>query len=106
MRCELAIKCTKPRTTLAPSSFNSGVIRAADVWSVPFAMRRARVPSSFINVCFAIVSPAIADVAGAYPAAGAGQSQPTENHGDQPQHQGRGATDYSVAAAGTTLGDG
>ena len=39
-------------------------------------------------------------------AAGSGQSQPTEGHGDQPQHQGPGATDYSVAAAGTTVGGG
>ena len=39
-------------------------------------------------------------------AAGSGQSQPTEGHGDQPQHQGPGATDYSVAGAGTTVGDG
>lgn len=36
----------------------------------------------------------------------AGQSQPAEDRGDQPQHQARGATDYSVAAAGTTVGDG
>src|SRR5262245_41126477 len=40
------------------------------------------------------------------PTAGAGQRQPTEDHGNQPQHQGRGATDYSVAGAGTTVGDG
>jgi hypothetical protein len=39
-------------------------------------------------------------------AARAGQSQPTEGHGDQPQHEGRGATDYSVASAGTTFGNG
>jgi hypothetical protein len=38
-------------------------------------------------------------------AAGAGQSQPTEGQGDQPQHQRPGATDYSVAGAGTTVGD-
>ncbi|SRR6266404_4343381 len=33
---------------------------------------------------------------------GSGQSQPTEANGDQPQHQGHGSTDYSVAGAGTT----
>ena len=38
-------------------------------------------------------------------AAGAGQSQPTENCRDQSQHQGRGGSDYSVAGAGTTCGD-
>jgi len=38
--------------------------------------------------------------------AAARQSQPAEDRGDQPQHQARGATDYSVAAAGTTGGDG
>ena len=37
---------------------------------------------------------------------GACPSQPAEDSGDQPQHQGRGATDYSVAGAGTTVGDG
>ena len=35
-----------------------------------------------------------------------GQSQPTEGRGDQPQHHGHSATDYSVAGAGTTFGDG
>src|SRR6266540_3935222 len=49
---------------------------------------------------------AMAGSGGAAGTAGAGQSQPTEGHGDQPQHQGRGATDYSVAGAGTTFGDG
>jgi len=39
-------------------------------------------------------------------AAGAGQSQPTQGQGDHPQHQRPGATDYSVAAAGTTIGEG
>ena len=39
-------------------------------------------------------------------AAGAGKSQPTEGSADQPQHQGPGATDYSVTRAGTTIGDG
>src|SRR5258706_5079093 len=43
---------------------------------------------------------------GSASAAGAGQSQPTEGHADQPQHQGRGTTDYSVAGAGTPFGDG
>src|SRR5437879_12042806 len=38
--------------------------------------------------------------------AGSGQSQPTEGHGKQPQHQVRRATDYSDAGAGTTCGDG
>jgi len=38
--------------------------------------------------------------------AAARQSQPAEDRGDQPQHQARGATDNSVAAAGTTVGDG
>src|SRR6266545_5548575 len=45
-------------------------------------------------------------LAGSPGAAGSGQSQPTEGHGDQPQHQGHGATDYSAAGAGTTFGDG
>jgi len=35
----------------------------------------------------------------------AGQSYPSEDHGDQPQHQGRGTTDYSVAGAGPTCGN-
>jgi hypothetical protein len=39
-------------------------------------------------------------------ATGSGQSQPAEDRGHQPQHQRHGATDYSVAAAGTTVGDG
>jgi hypothetical protein len=38
-------------------------------------------------------------------AAGWGQSQPTERQGDQPKHQGRGTTDYSIAGPGTTVGD-
>jgi len=33
----------------------------------------------------------------------AGQSQSTQGHGDQPEHQGYSATDYSVAGAGTRL---
>jgi hypothetical protein len=39
-------------------------------------------------------------------AEGSGKSQPSEGKSDQAQHQGAGATDYSIAAAGTTVGDG
>jgi catechol 2,3-dioxygenase-like lactoylglutathione lyase family enzyme len=38
-------------------------------------------------------------------AAGAGQSQPADGQGNQPQHERRCPTDYSVAGAGTTVGD-
>ena len=37
--------------------------------------------------------------------AGSQQSQPTKDHGDQPEHEGRSAPDYSIAAAETTCGD-
>jgi len=43
------------------------------------------------------------DAAGA---ASAGQGEPTEWQGDNPQHHGPGATHYSVAGTGTTVGDG
>ena len=39
-------------------------------------------------------------------AACAGQSQPTEHSGDQPQHHGCRGTDYSIAGAGPAGGDG
>ena len=45
-------------------------------------------------------------MAGSAGATGSGQSQPTEGHGDQPQHQGHSGADYSVAGAGTTFSDG
>jgi hypothetical protein len=48
----------------------------------------------------------LASCAGPSRDAVAAHSQPAENHVDQPQHHGRGATDYSVATAGTTVGDG
>src|SRR5262249_56004337 len=41
-----------------------------------------------------------------YPAAGAGQSQPTEDHADQPHHQGHDAPAQPVARADTTVGGG
>jgi hypothetical protein len=37
---------------------------------------------------------------------GSGQSEPTEGNGDQPQHQGDSATDYSVAGTEITFGAG
>jgi hypothetical protein len=44
-------------------------------------------------------------LSGSAGAAGSGQSQPTEGHGDQPQDQRPSASDHSVAGAGTTVGD-
>jgi len=38
-------------------------------------------------------------------AASAGQGEPTEWQGDQPQHHGPGATHYSIAGTGTTCGE-
>src|SRR5262245_1765530 len=105
MRCELAIKCTKPRTILAPSSFNSAVIIVAKRSQYGWQWDEAEW-HPFTNVCFAIVSISIDDFAGTCAAAGASQSQSTENHADQAQHQGSGATDYSIAGAGTTCGEG
>jgi hypothetical protein len=37
---------------------------------------------------------------------GSRKSHPTERHGDQPQHQGSGATDDSITATRTSVGDG
>ena len=44
-------------------------------------------------------------MAGSNGSAGSGQSQPAEGHGDQSEHQGHGATGYSLAGAETTCGD-